>query len=194
MQYQKEEVRNRIIEAAFEEFRKGYSRTNMLAISNRAKVPIGNLYRYFPSKEELFSTLVTGARAEIIKIITEGFARYGEILNKDPSAIGDILTALAVEVASASELYEREFSLLTDKSGGSKFEKFSDEINSVVKNSIFESIFGGENEILCDMVVAGIVLGTYGIISRCPKETRREELRKLYMFYFFNFEERGKAF
>ena len=54
MQYQKEDVRKRIVDAAKTEFlRVGFYRASMLQISNRARVPIGNLYRYFASKEAL---------------------------------------------------------------------------------------------------------------------------------------------
>ena len=54
MQYQKEEVRERILEAALAEFeRSGYYRASMRKIAVGSKVPIGNLYRYFASKEEI---------------------------------------------------------------------------------------------------------------------------------------------
>ncbi|MBO5774148.1 MAG: helix-turn-helix transcriptional regulator, partial [Clostridia bacterium] len=63
MQYQKEDVRKRIVNAAKTEFlRVGYSRASMLQISTCAKVPIGNLYRYFSSKASLFDAIVGTAR------------------------------------------------------------------------------------------------------------------------------------
>ena len=81
MQYQKEDVRKRIVEAAKTEFlRVGFARTSMLAVSNRAKVPIGNLYRYFSSKAALFDAIVGTAKERLIECAKEICALNIEVL------------------------------------------------------------------------------------------------------------------
>ena len=50
----KDEVRQRIVEAAKEEFlEKSYELSSMRSIAGKSRMTVGNLYRYFASKEEL---------------------------------------------------------------------------------------------------------------------------------------------
>lgn len=60
MQHTKEEVRSRILEAAEQEFdEQGYAGASMRSIVRRAGTSLGNIYRYYPNKEELFLSIVT---------------------------------------------------------------------------------------------------------------------------------------
>lgn len=59
MQHTKEEIRNRILEAAEMEFdENGYAGASMRKIVSRAGTSLGNLYRYYANKEELFLSIV----------------------------------------------------------------------------------------------------------------------------------------
>jgi AcrR family transcriptional regulator len=63
-QYLKEEVQRRIVGAALETFaRKGYPETTVAEIAREAGISTGNVYRYYPSKEALFHSLVPEAFA-----------------------------------------------------------------------------------------------------------------------------------
>jgi len=54
MQYLKEDIRDKIIDAALEEFVvKDYSGASMRSIAENADITVGNIYRYFKSKEDL---------------------------------------------------------------------------------------------------------------------------------------------
>ena len=68
MQHTKEEIRNRILEAAEIEFdENGYGGASMRKIVARAGTSLGNLYRYYANKEELFLCI---ARSESESIPT----------------------------------------------------------------------------------------------------------------------------
>lgn len=55
MQYRKQTVSQQILEAAMVEFdEKGYSEASIRAIAKRANTSVGNVYRYFRNKEDLF--------------------------------------------------------------------------------------------------------------------------------------------
>ena len=55
----KEEVRSRIIASAKKELlKKGYKDASMREIAKGADLTVGNLYRYFDSKEELVNTII----------------------------------------------------------------------------------------------------------------------------------------
>jgi len=59
LQHTKEEIRNRILEAAEIEFdENGYGGASMRKIVARAGTSLGNLYRYYANKEELFLCIV----------------------------------------------------------------------------------------------------------------------------------------
>lgn len=61
----KEEVRQRITSAALQCFaRKGVVATTMSEIAAQAEVAVANLYRYFASKDELYSAVVTDELVE----------------------------------------------------------------------------------------------------------------------------------
>jgi AcrR family transcriptional regulator len=59
MQTQKSEVRQKILDAAAEEFyQNGYEKAVMRSIASSAGVTAGNIYSYFKGKDELYMTLV----------------------------------------------------------------------------------------------------------------------------------------
>jgi len=76
MQVLKEEVRRKIKKAAISEFEQnGYQKTSMRSIASSAGVTVGNLYRYFKNKDDLFNVIIQPAFQEIYKFIDE-FARF----------------------------------------------------------------------------------------------------------------------
>lgn len=67
MQHTKEEIRNRILEAAEIEFdENGYAGASIRKIVTRAGTSLGNLYRYYANKEELFLSIVGPVMEECI--------------------------------------------------------------------------------------------------------------------------------
>ena len=90
MQYLKEEVKEAIRKAALEEFgKKSYSRASMRAIARNAGITVGNIYRYFSSKDELFNDIMDPAWQAITRAI---FDQYNEA--EDPLLISGIITAI----------------------------------------------------------------------------------------------------
>ena len=62
MQIKKEEMRARICDAALKKFaEKGFLGTKMADIAREAKISVGNIYRYYMNKEDLFYSLITPA-------------------------------------------------------------------------------------------------------------------------------------
>jgi len=59
MQYTKTEVRERLLNVALEEFiNNGYEDTSMRSIVKNANSSLGNCYRYFKNKKDLFDAIV----------------------------------------------------------------------------------------------------------------------------------------
>ncbi len=85
----REEAKNRILEAAFQEFsEKGFHQTTMEDVAKRVGVSKGAIYLYFKSKEELFKG----------------------IYEKAPQALGDIMRSSFKEnnfMESSSQIFDK---------------------------------------------------------------------------------------
>ena len=59
MQVLKEEVRQRIIKSARREFKKcGFEKASMRSIASSDNMTVGNLYRYYKNKEDLYGAII----------------------------------------------------------------------------------------------------------------------------------------
>lgn len=68
----KAEVRERILSAALSAFaERGYASATMSEIARGAEMAVANLYRYYPSKEELFDAAVPRALVERFEALLE---------------------------------------------------------------------------------------------------------------------------
>lgn len=185
MQYQKEEVRNRIMEAAFSEFEKsGYYRASMLQISTKAKVPIGNLYRYFKGKEVLFASCVETAYSCSLKLVNSVFDVWLE--TKDYEATIPTLLAEAKSLG-------RGLKLLTEKSSGSAYSDFINKIVEIGYNRLSEAfrLNGYEaDEFIVRTIAANITEGVISVLIHAPEQRREALLAELMNFYFKDLGER----
>lgn len=67
----KTEIREAIIKAAKEEFAdKGFKEASMRSIADKVGVTVGNLYRYFESKEKLFGAITDQSLEDLQKILS----------------------------------------------------------------------------------------------------------------------------
>jgi len=72
MQIQKDEIRQKIIEAAQNEFLKhGYKNASMRVIAKKAHTTLGNLYNYFGNKEEIFDAVIGDIPMALEKLIND---------------------------------------------------------------------------------------------------------------------------
>ena len=70
MQTQKELIKNKIMDAALEEFLvAGYTQSSMRNIALQAGITVGNIYSYFSSKEDLYDLLLQETVAQLQQLI-----------------------------------------------------------------------------------------------------------------------------
>ncbi len=196
MQYQKEEVRNRILCAAYGEFLKyGFYRASMLQISSKARVPIGNLYRYFKSKEALFEAIVGTAYEETAnagrRIFEEWLKKGGAASDGDTSI--ELMGAIADELARLSASYRDGITLLIEKSSGSPYAGFVNKTADAVYRMLIEGImsdFAGEDQEFVRIVARSVTEGIIAIITKCAPEEQAAQFKRLLVFYFGNMQGR----
>jgi len=90
MQEYREEVKRKIVDAAFSHFiEKGYHGTTMGEIARSLGVTKPALYQYFPGKEELYTAVAERARAEFKGILERSYA--GRNLREGSAILFDAL-------------------------------------------------------------------------------------------------------
>ena len=198
MQYQKEEVRNRILCAAYGEFLKyGFYRASMLQISSKARVPIGNLYRYFKSKEALFEAIVGAAyeeTANAVRRIFEKWLKKGGAASDGDMSI-ELIREIAEELTRLSAAYRDGLTLLIEKSDGSPYAGFVAKTADAVYGMLNEGVMSGladEDEVFVRIVARSVTEGIIAIITKCEPEVQSAQFIRLLVFYFGNM--KGRLF
>ncbi|MFX1451985.1 MAG: TetR/AcrR family transcriptional regulator [Promethearchaeota archaeon] len=139
MQLKKESIKKKIEDAAREDFLKhGYTKTSMRNIAKKARISTSNIYNYFESKDYLFSSLIDPVYEKIKSLLShllateeklgefEFFKRISEVV---AHPIGDIIKDNA-----------KELIILMDKSEGTKYKNFKEDLIKKIESHFMESI------------------------------------------------------
>jgi len=119
MQTLKPEILKGIQEAALEEFfQKGFQNSSLRRIAAAAGTTAGNLYRYFPDKLKLFSSLIDPAYYELNRFSREHYGAHDDLrLDELPSLIENQVEDFSVIIAN----YRKEIYILFKKSSGTPY-------------------------------------------------------------------------
>lgn len=117
MQYLKDEVRSSIVEEALKEFKQlGYKGASIRSIAKKSRTSVGNMYKYFESKEDLYENLIGSVYHKLMGYIS----RFDKIeLNEKAEFIFYELMDKIMEIFNENSI---ELSILLNKSNGSKYE------------------------------------------------------------------------
>ncbi|MFP4016272.1 MAG: TetR/AcrR family transcriptional regulator [Halanaerobiales bacterium] len=130
VQYQKEEIREAIIEAAREEFIKhGYQKASIRQIAKEAGVIPSNIYNYFGGKDDMFGEVLKPLIIELQNF--KSFMKKWEFSNDLPKKHQDLgqHRKIMVESIKIVDRYRDLFKLLIFNSHGSSYEDY---INKMV--------------------------------------------------------------
>jgi AcrR family transcriptional regulator len=117
MQYQKDEVRNRIIEEALKEFdEKGYEGASIRSIAKKSNTSVGNIYKYFKSKEDLHENLIGSIYDRFVDYIKQ----FDKVELDEKAEV--IFYQLVDEIMEIFNKNSVEISILLNQSKGSKYE------------------------------------------------------------------------
>ena len=128
----KENVKEKIYQAAVEEFyKKGFLKAKMQDIAKKAGISTGLTYSYYNNKEDLFAAIVEPIYKEILQPLENEEGR--------DSKTGDPANLFEQESAFILQLLRQKreiFLILIDCSKGTRFEKMKDQIISATKEHI----------------------------------------------------------
>ncbi|MEW9121265.1 MAG: TetR/AcrR family transcriptional regulator [Thermotaleaceae bacterium] len=137
MQFLKDEVRSTIHQCALKEFyEKGYNDASMRSIAERVGMTVGNLYRYFPNKEDLFYQVISPAYHKLIELIQED---HTQIINLREAQ--SFVEYIAGRMVLINGQHREELLILMDGCSGTRFEHAQDEIVRLVENRLKNQLF-----------------------------------------------------
>lgn len=186
MQILKDEIRNRIHASAIKEFReKGYEGTSMRNIAKLSGITVGNLYRYFKNKEDLFYNVISPAY-EKIKWLATDFKSD----NFDFSALNYIEGYYEVEKIQRE--HRDELLILIDGSSGTKYQSARNDIISMLEGRLRKILEKGEkwskeeckNSILPRVISTSLIEGFIVIMRECRDDERIKQNIKQYIEIF----------
>jgi AcrR family transcriptional regulator len=188
MQYLKDEVRKNIEREGLEEFRKlGYKAASIRSIAEKANTSVGNFYKYFKSKEDLFENLIGPVHDRLMGYIRQ----FDEVeLNEKALQIFYELMDKTLEIFNENSA---ELSILFNKSSDSKYGNckvsFVDFVNKIVTEIMkYELSVKGrrlkDNFIIC-IVSHSFVEGIGMILDKRTNgaEVRQHVLSLINIFY-----------
>ena len=136
MQFQKPEIREKILNSAMQLFyEQGFENTSTRQIAAEVDMSVSNLYKYFANKEEIFDEIVKQYYYRYLAT----FKNFVSHENKD-TFDEDACTKLTKAIFESIKGFCSQFVILMDKSKGTKYENFRNEIIHGLQAHIIKEI------------------------------------------------------
>ena len=170
----KDESRNAIIEAAKEEFLdNGYKNASMRKIAKKSNMTVGNLYRYFKSKEDINEQIVSSTFKEIdnvLKTITaDNVSMEARVFNikANVNELHELMNNMADNLVEIYYHHKIEFNILmmNSKLNQSITDWFSKAIISLINQHFSINGYLNEKEVLSRSYATSIFAGVKEIFK-----------------------------
>jgi len=191
MQVLKKEVRKTIHQAALLEFyEKGFKDASMRSIAERGGMTVGNLYRYFKSKEDLFYDVISPAYHKIIEL-TE--SEYFDL--DHPEEGHKFVEYIANQLIDINRVHRAELLILMEGSEGTRFEGGVAEITALLENKFKQNVFSKlknkdlsneEDVFFIHVLSTNIIDGMKYIMKHCEDEKKLGILIQRFIYYHFH--------
>jgi len=188
MQYLKEEIKNKIMSAALEEFsRKGFTGSSMRNIAENAGVAIGNVYRYFPGKDELFNEIMHPVYEKIMYELEN-------LKNQGTSYTVFVLESIVNNIMQLLKDYKIQIMILVDNCKGTRYAHTKEDIILFAENAIRDNLLPLLNKkgievkdnfifyVMASTFIEGFII----ILRKYDDEQQVQRLIRQLMILFFN--------
>lgn len=179
----KEEIREKILQAALQEFyQHGYSGAAMRNIAEQASIPTGLIYSYYANKEALLEAVLQPVRYNWKSVLVEGMGRHGN------GGQSDRLSKREMDCIKNLLLHRREFIIMMDKSGNTRFsgekETFILEIEEHLSRLMKES--KEYDDVYIHIIVDNFVEGLLQVMYHCKNDEHAlKTMEKLIQMYLY---------
>ena len=144
MQYLKDEVRKNIVEEALKEFKQGgYKGTSIRSIAKNSNTSVGNFYKYYHGKDDLYENLIGPVYDKLMDYINQ----FNKVIDNEKA--DDIFYELMDKILEIFKESSTELTILLNKSEGSKYENckktFVDFVTRIVSQKMeYELLLQGK--------------------------------------------------
>jgi len=136
MQTLKKDIRENIVNTSVKLFYKqGFDKTSTRQIAGELNMSVSNLYKYFKNKEDIFDDIIKGYYENYLV----GFSKFISHENND-SFDDESNQFLAKAIFESIKNNQIKFVLLMDKSKGTKYASFKDEMITNLEKHISKGI------------------------------------------------------
>jgi len=193
MQVLKEEVRRKIKKAALYEFeQKGYQKTSMRSIALSAGVTVGNLYRYFKNKDDIFNVIIQPAFQEIYKFIDK-FARFKKTAPSEKKQKDDFIEMFEESLIRIYIQHRSELVILLNGSKGSQMENAREQIISLIACRIKKEAFPKmkkkrivpEDDFLAQVLATSFIEGISIVLNKFKDKEKTKGLFTQFTHIYF---------
>lgn len=157
------EKRDQILEIASHVFSvRDYHLVKVDEISQKAGVGKGTIYRYFPSKEDLYLAIIEKGHNSLIQKMEQEFEKEIPALKKLEGMIDCLVSHFCHHIHYFKILSREQSKLLLRKKQlfKSKRERIAELISQVIRKGIDENVFRDMDEYLTASMLIGIIWGT----------------------------------
>lgn len=190
----KDDVRQAIIEAAKQEFLlKGYKGASMRSIAKKANMTVGNLYRYYKSKEDINLSIVAPTfrliDSALKNLSNDNVSLEPRVFNIKPN-ISDVINNFDNFADSLVKVYTKnksEFNILFLHSRVSEemISKFVEVINELMSQHYVYSDISDENQLLAKAYGEALFSGLKTIFK--DNNVEEIDLKRIIKTYFRTF-------
>lgn len=182
---QKKDVKQIILNTAITEFYvEGFAGANMRRIARKARMVVGNIYRYFKSKEELFNACVEPAFNALADLIQTN----PELENKNL----DSISYLNLVLKSFSKIclqYPKELVCIIDRYIRVKNYPLLESLETLIVerlNREIPNISENQADIIYHLMLSGVLY----VLQTTKKQDIDIQLKHLFLIIFENIEKR----
>lgn len=175
VQYKKEDIKNKIDAAALSIFaKKGYENTAISDIAKTANVSIGNIYRYYKGKDDIFYSIVPEHFiCEFKETLLKKVASAKDVLSGDIRNSG-LFLLMNEEFIEFMVSNRERMMILFMGSRGTRYEPVKEEAINYLIMTVQENYSGKDNNIIFDSKNYFIIKTVYTNLIEMMISTLRE--------------------
>lgn len=192
MQYLKREIRDRILAAAVEEFKEqGYSDASIRNIANNAEISLGNIYRYYKSKEDLYFAVINPFMENVKMFADNDFTFAGKTMREVAQNIISFLVQYNDElliICKGNTIHHDAFVSYIIEVIARKIKELCQDVYPEIDSKI-------QNPNFYNVIAEGFLTSFFKILKNGEdKEVQERKARELISFYFGSMRDRFQNF
>lgn len=180
MQILKNEVRNRILEAALKEFAElGYEKSSLRQIAKQSGITAGNIYAYFKDKKALLDAILEPILVDFTSLIDD-------IASKNDNT-QEYLHIVASRVVEIYHQYRLQVIILMTMMNDQKYSIYRQKFMDTIAKAIMNEVPCAMSEPLAQIIANSVVAGIITCFKDIPSLKEEEAIDLVYGYLHFMF-------